>query len=1219
MADPTIKIKIDYDEIPKGVKVIKSELDALDKAADDIAKKYLQLTYTFNTVGQRMLDLGKNISTASTKVTAANRNIRNTLNTTKAALADFNQNSMMRVNLDVENADDKMKTFSSNMSKTKTNIKKFNDQTDKSDERLENMATAMTKVNKQTLGLKKNSNKAAKDMRGLNNAIFNLTKGLEDQIKKLNEAGRKINNNVSKFDKLEKAMNKNTKAVNNHKDAYKKLSTNMNNTQTASISLGNILSGLITLQSISLVIQYADAWAKLTNNIRIFAKNEAELITIRSKLFDISQRTRTELTSQVTLYNRLKIAQKDLGISESGILKITESVGYALGVTSTSALEARGSLIQLGQALGSGIVRAEEFNSINEGTPKVMQAIAQAFNMTRSQLRTLVLDGKILSSDFSNALIVMSDNLKKEYGAVNQTIRQSFINIKSQLQRLVGEIGKSTGVYSDFVDSLKWLNKAMDENSNTIIRNSGVILDLIAALIGAGGLMLTFKILEKGIKALAVSFKTLNLAMKANLVILGLMATYDLYKLGTELYSRTWGEDARSLQVANDKLETEVMRKGKLLNNLAEKGVLEALRGTDTSTAIKNFKDQLDAIDKQISSIQGAAFVEGISVGLSDRQSAALSELKTRRQEINGLLNTTLQIKNAIQVVDDKAANTAKQQVSAREKELKQAEHDAKIRQGQQDFLKIHNKEIKSLTKKYNIIQSAKKKINDYSEHASKYTSEELKRYNDLLTLISEEETITKRLNTLREGAGKDAIDANQAAKTSVDILNERNKALDEEMSKLKSRLKDEVSEGTRAQKRIDSLKDKYKGNISVVKDLINTYQEFVDQGHESEETAKRLGIIITENYGPLEKAIAAEKSRTAELEKQATAQTNINRLKAKVKTQEALKLDLDSFFSKSGLAVDAEGLALYDRINQAILEAKGSMQKLKTAYGDKVDISILHNLTMKEEEKIYEQKRNYEKEMTDYVSAQGKTRYQAEVDSLRKTEDAMKKKYPEYTNLIATYTNAQIDAMHPMKEYINSMEDPIIAMENVFVNAFKGMEDSIVEFVKTGKFEWKDFTASIIEGMLKMEAQRLSTSLMSGLTSTDMWSSFAGLFTGSAKGNVFGAGGIQAFASGGAFTNSIVSQPTMFAHGGGFGVMGEAGDEAILPLSRTSKGNLGVEASVSQPNVILNVENNTGQDVSANQVSSQMIGKDLVLSIVMEAASNNGAFKRNIQGALSR
>jgi lambda family phage tail tape measure protein len=63
-----------------------------------------------------------------------------------------------------------------------------------------------------------------------------------------------------------------------------------------------------------------------------------------------------------------------------------------------------------------------------------------------------------------------------------------------------------------------------------------------------------------------------------------------------------------------------------------------------------------------------------------------------------------------------------------------------------------------------------------------------------------------------------------------------------------------------------------------------------------------------------------------------------------------------------------------------------------------------------------------------------------------------------------------------------------------------------------------------------------------------------------SAKGNVFDTG-LQTFAKGGMFTNSVVASPTLFKFAQGTGLMGEAGPEAIMPLKRDSNGNLGVRA----------------------------------------------------------
>jgi len=86
------------------------------------------------------------------------------------------------------------------------------------------------------------------------------------------------------------------------------------------------------------------------------------------------------------------------------------------------------------------------------------------------------------------------------------------------------------------------------------------------------------------------------------------------------------------------------------------------------------------------------------------------------------------------------------------------------------------------------------------------------------------------------------------------------------------------------------------------------------------------------------------------------------------------------------------------------------------------------------------------------------------------------------------------------------------------------------------------------------------------------------------AQGGVFNEYGqiAQAYAAGGAFTNQIVSTPTYFAHGAGFGLMGEAGPEAIMPLTRMPNGDLGVQATKtgSGSNVVINIINNTNAEV---------------------------------------
>lgn len=191
-------------------------------------------------------------------------------------------------------------------------------------------------------------------------------------------------------------------------------------------------------------------------------------------------------------------------------------------------------------------------------------------------------------------------------------------------------------------------------------------------------------------------------------------------------------------------------------------------------------------------------------------------------------------------------------------------------------------------------------------------------------------------------------------------------------------------------------------------------------------------------------------------------------------------------------------------------------------------------------------------------------------------------------------------DANSKLKDQQKSLSDRQMAYTDLFKGAMKGMEDAIVEFTKTGKLSFSSMIESFLEGLLRYEIQQQQMAMMkgfggvSGIVSSAM--NFFGIPTGPGAG--FGTGpqfgsqdlglfaakgaafdyGVEAFAKGGMFTNSIVDSPTMFKFAKGTGLMGEAGPEAIMPLTRDGSGNLGVRAQGGGSNVDV-VVNNYGSE----------------------------------------
>ena len=116
------------------------------------------------------------------------------------------------------------------------------------------------------------------------------------------------------------------------------------------------------------------------------------------------------------------------------------------------------------------------------------------------------------------------------------------------------------------------------------------------------------------------------------------------------------------------------------------------------------------------------------------------------------------------------------------------------------------------------------------------------------------------------------------------------------------------------------------------------------------------------------------------------------------------------------------------------------------------------------------------------------------------------------------------------------------------------------------------------------------------------------------AHGNVFNEALTRAYAKGGSFTNQIISSPTYFRHGGGLGLMGEAGPEAVMHLKRMPNGDLGVESAVSGGSTVtVNIINNSGAQASKEETSDQYGNKriDVIIgNMVNSHLASGGADK---------
>ncbi|MGZ0506067.1 phage tail tape measure protein [Citrobacter freundii] len=142
--------------------------------------------------------------------------------------------------------------------------------------------------------------------------------------------------------------------------------------------------------------------------------------------------------------------------------------------------------------------------------------------------------------------------------------------------------------------------------------------------------------------------------------------------------------------------------------------------------------------------------------------------------------------------------------------------------------------------------------------------------------------------------------------------------------------------------------------------------------------------------------------------------------------------------------------------------------------------------------------------------------------------------------------------------------------------NAMSGLVGNISDALAGNKVDWEDWASSVLQSMQKIILNAMLVDSLRSASNSGFFSSIGGMFgagAGAASGSTpsgaynSAASGIKLNAKGGAYaseslsaySNSIVSTPTYFAFAKGAGLMGEAGPEAIMPLTRSADGSLGV------------------------------------------------------------
>jgi len=224
------------------------------------------------------------------------------------------------------------------------------------------------------------------------------------------------------------------------------------------------------------------------------------------------------------------------------------------------------------------------------------------------------------------------------------------------------------------------------------------------------------------------------------------------------------------------------------------------------------------------------------------------------------------------------------------------------------------------------------------------------------------------------------------------------------------------------------------------------------------------------------------------------------------------------------------------------------------------------------------------------------------------------------------------VGAEKTIKEYVSNATNAAANASTMFTNGFRNMEDAVVSFAMTGKLNFSNFANGVISDLIRIQARAAIAGIATNLGSyfgvgrtggTDGYTMPNGESMPSANGNIFsggiasGASNVIPFAKGG-----VVSAPSLFPMAGGnTGLAGEAGAEAIMPLTRDSSGKLGVKSLGAQTNgniINITVNNEAGGDgyqaiATAKKNDSGIDVEVMVKKVLATDLRNNGQISQQM------
>lgn len=268
---------------------------------------------------------------------------------------------------------------------------------------------------------------------------------------------------------------------NNSKKAFDEVNNQLNSMNKQLATAGKAIVAAFSFSALTGAIRgiatAADSYNLMNARLKLATSSQEEFNTAQTELRRIAVDTQTPLESLATLYQRISRPLKEAGRSQKDILAVTEAVATSFRVSGASAQEAENGVIQFAQALGAGALRGDEFNSVAEQAPRLMQALADSLNVPIGSLKEMAAQGLLTADVVTSALVEQLAVLRTEAESLPETVGGAMTALADRWSEAVGQAN-----VQPLIDAINSLGDTLSDP--VVVDNLVALASALAALAG---------------------------------------------------------------------------------------------------------------------------------------------------------------------------------------------------------------------------------------------------------------------------------------------------------------------------------------------------------------------------------------------------------------------------------------------------------------------------------------------------------------------------------------------------------------------------------------------------------------------------------------------------------------------------------------------------------------------------------------------------------------